>query len=203
MTDSGDTEPSGPSEQRRHRYASSRFVVAAYVSVGGLFTLSTSLIWAINTIFLIRVGGLDIFQAMLVNTVYTLAQLVCEVPTGVIADTIGRRASLLLSVATLMVSTVLYVISPRMGWGIWGFFAASTVIGLGYTFQSGAMDAWLVDALDSCGYARPKERVFAAGSNRAPSAPGPSERRRDASSQRERRMAGGVRSSARCCSSRP
>jgi MFS family permease len=37
------------------------------------------------------------------------------------------------------------------------------LIGLGFTFQTGAVDAWLVDALDFTGYDRPKERVFALG----------------------------------------
>jgi len=140
-----------------------RRVINAYVLLSVLFTLSASTIWAINTIFLIRLGGLDLFQVMLVNTVFTVASLVFEVPTGVIADTIGRRASVLLSIVTLILSTLLYVVTPRMGWGMWGFAAASVLIGLGFTFQTGAVDAWLVDALDSCGYLQAKERVFARG----------------------------------------
>ncbi len=86
-----------------------------------------------------------------------------EVPTGVVADTIGRRASILLSLATLVVSTLLYVITPTMGWGFWGFAVSSVILGLGYTFQTGAVDAWLVDALDATGFDKPKERVFAKG----------------------------------------
>ena len=75
-----------------------RRVIFAYLSTSGLFTLATSLIWAINTIFLIQRGGLTLFEVMLVNTVYLVAQMLCEVPTGVIADTIGRKASYLLSI---------------------------------------------------------------------------------------------------------
>jgi MFS family permease len=128
-----------------------------------VFTLAASLIWAINTIFLIRLGGLSLFHVMLINAIYTVGQMVFEVPTGVIADTIGRKASILLSLFTLILSTLLYVVTPRMGWGFAGFAVASVIIGLGYTFQSGATEAWLVDALDSCQYEPPKERVFARG----------------------------------------
>lgn len=135
----------------------------AYTALSGLFTLAASLIWAINTIFLLRVGGLTLFQVMLVNAIFTAGQMFFEVPTGVVADTIGRRASILLSMATLMVSTLMYVATPVMGWGIAGFVVASVILGLGYTFQTGAVDAWLVDALDACGYAFPKEAVFARG----------------------------------------
>lgn len=138
-------------------------VVSAYLWVSGLFALAASLIWAINTVFLIRDGGLTLFQVMLVNAAFTAAQLVCEVPTGVVADTIGRRASMLLAMSTLLISTLLYVLSPIAGWGFTGFFLASLILGLGYTFQTGAVEAWLVDALDATGFTAPKERIFARG----------------------------------------
>ncbi len=140
-----------------------RRIIAAYLSMTTIFTLAASLVWAVNTIFLIRLGGLSLFEVMLVNSIFTVGQMVFEVPTGVIADTIGRKASILLSLATLIISTLLYVLTPRFGWGFAGFAVASVIIGLGYTFQTGAIDAWLVDALDSCAYEPPKERVFARG----------------------------------------
>ncbi len=137
--------------------------MSAYTALSGLFTLAASLIWAINTIFLIRVGGLTLFEVMLVNAVFTAGQMFFEVPTGVVADTIGRRASILLSMATLMISTALYVVTPMMGWGLAGFVVSSVILGLGYTFQTGAIDAWLVDALDASGHTQSKEAVFARG----------------------------------------
>jgi MFS family permease len=64
---------------------------------------------------------------------------------------------------TLMIATLLYVASAQFHWGVWAFIGASVLLGLGFTFQTGAVDAWLVDALDYTGYDRPKERVFAWG----------------------------------------
>jgi MFS family permease len=142
---------------------SHRSVIAGYLTVSVLFTLAASLIWAINTIFLIREGGLNIFQVMIVNSVFTVGQMVFEVPTGVVADTIGRRASLLFAMLTLIIATVAYVLTPSLGLGIWGFIGASAILGLGFTFQTGTTEAWLVDALDATGWERPKERVFAWG----------------------------------------
>jgi len=141
-----------------------RRVIGAYLTSSALFTLATSLIWATNTIFLMQVGGMTIFQVMLVNSTFSVAQAVFEVPTGVVADTIGRKASYLLAIGTILVATVLYVVTPVLGWGFWGFVGASVLIGLGFTFQTGAVDAWLVDALDHVGYTQTKERVFAWGS---------------------------------------
>jgi MFS family permease len=140
-----------------------RSVIVAYISTSLLFTLATSLIWATNTIFVMQVGGLTIFEAMLVNSIFLIAQAVFEIPTGVVADTIGRKASYLISIGTILVSTLLYVLTPIMHWGFTGFAIASVLIGVGFTFQTGAVDAWLVDALDHTGYELPKERVFAWG----------------------------------------
>ena len=141
---------------------SSKRVVAVYLTTSSIFTLATSIIWGVNTLFLLG-AGLTIFQVMLVNTAFTVGQIVFEIPTGVVADTIGRKASFLLASATLLVSTLWYVGAARYHWGVWSFAAASVLIGLGFTFQTGAVDAWLVDALDHTGWSGPKDRVFGWG----------------------------------------
>lgn len=140
----------------------SRSVIRTYLVTNVLFTLAISIIWGVNTLFLMG-AGLDIFEVLVVNAAFTVGQLVFEVPTGVIADTIGRRASFLIGIFALFVSTLWYVASAMYGWGFWSFIGASVLIGFGFTCQTGAVDAWLVDALDSVGYAVPKERVFAWG----------------------------------------
>jgi MFS family permease len=139
-----------------------RNVVSVYVGTSAMYTLATSIIWGVNTLFLLH-AGLDIFQVMLVNTTFTIGQIVFEIPTGVVADTIGRKASLLLGVATLFVSTLLYVAAAQMGGNLAVFIVASVLIGLGFTFQTGATDAWLVDALDHVEWDGGKEQVFAWG----------------------------------------
>jgi len=80
-----------------------------------------------------------------------------------VADTVGRRVSLLLCLVTLFVTTLLYVGIAWRGWGFWPFAWVSVLLGLGYTFYTGAVDAWLVDALKATGYDRPLEPVFARG----------------------------------------
>ena len=66
-----------------------RSIKFTYYSANGLFTLATSIIWGVNTLFLMG-AGLDIFEVMVVNAAFTVGQLVFEVPTGVVADTLGR-----------------------------------------------------------------------------------------------------------------
>lgn len=137
-------------------------VVTVYLATTALFTLAASIIWGVNTLFLLG-AGLDIFAVMLVNSAFSIGQVVFEIPTGVVADTIGRKASYLLGIATLFVSTLLYVASARFEWGIGGFLFASVLLGFGFTFQTGAVDAWLVDALDHLEHEVPRDQVFARG----------------------------------------
>jgi len=137
-------------------------IIRTYYAITGLFNLAMSLIWGIDTLFKMH-AGLDIQQVLLTNAAFTLGSMVFEIPTGVIADTVGRRVSLLLCLVTLFITTLLYVTIAWRGWGFWAFAWVSVFLGLGYTFYTGAVDAWLVDALKATGYTGPLERVFARG----------------------------------------
>src|SRR5919201_3743434 len=126
-------------------------VIRTYLVISGLFTLSASLIWGINTLFLLH-AGLSIFGVFVANATWTAAQAIFEIPTGVVADTRGRRVSFLLSAAVLAAGTLAYVGAAAVHGGLVLFCVASVVLGLGYTFYSGAVEAWLVDALKATGY---------------------------------------------------
>jgi MFS family permease len=142
--------------------SSPKQVIAVYYAVTALYTLSVSTIWGVNTLFLMD-AGLDIFQVMLVNALFTAGMVLFEVPTGVIADTIGRKASFLMCILVLFITTLLYVAAAQFGWSVWAFCLISLFIGLGFTFFTGAVEAWLVDALDHTGYDQPADKVFAKG----------------------------------------
>jgi len=135
-------------------------IIRTYYTITALFNFAMSLIWGIDTLF--KMGaGLDIQHVLLTNAAFTLGSMVFEIPTGVVADTLGRRVSFLLCLATLFVTTLLYVAIAWRGWGFWAFVWVSVFLGLGYTFYTGAVDAWLVDALQATGYREPLEPVFA------------------------------------------
>lgn len=138
-------------------------VIRSYLVISGLFTLSASLIWGINTLFLLD-AGLTIFEVFVANAVFTAAMALFEVPTGVVADTLGRRVSFLLSEATLALGTLAYVGVAAIQGGLLLFCLAGVILGLGYTFYSGAVEAWLVDALKATGYQRELDGVFARAS---------------------------------------
>lgn len=137
-------------------------IIRIYLVTTALYTLATSLIWGINTLFLMD-AGLDIFQVMLVNAAFAVGMVLFEVPTGVVADTLGRKISFLFCIAVLFVSTLIYVSAAQFAFGIWVFIGASVLLGLGFTFYTGAVEAWLIDALDFVGYEGSREVVFARG----------------------------------------
>ena len=125
-------------------------------------TLAASLIWGINTIFLLD-AGLSNFQAFAANAFYAAGMVLFEIPTGIVADRWGRRVSFLCGTLTLAATTGLYVLlwqlrSPFVWWAI-----VSALLGLGFTFFSGATEAWLVDALTATRFDGQLEGVFARG----------------------------------------
>src|ERR671914_190110 len=125
-------------------------------------TLAASFIWGINTLFLLD-AGLNATAAFAANALFTAGMVVFEVPTGVVADTWGRRTSYLLGSLTLSVSTVLYWLAWQMEAPFWAWAVTSVLLGLGFTFFSGATEAWLVDALKFTGFKGNLESVFAKG----------------------------------------
>jgi MFS family permease len=125
-------------------------------------TLAASLIWGINTIFLLD-AGLSNLEAFTANAFFTAGMVVFEVPTGIVADTAGRRASYLLGTITLSVATLLYVLLWQVQAPFWQWAAVSMLIGLGFTFFSGAVEAWVVDALTASGFDGEMESVFGRG----------------------------------------
>jgi MFS family permease len=135
-------------------------VIRSYLIISGLFTASASLIWGINTLFLLE-SGLSIFEVFIANAVFTAAMALFEVPTGVVADTRGRRVSFLLSESTIALGTLAYVGVAAVDGGLLLFCLAGVILGLGYTFYSGAVEAWLVDALKATGYSKELDGVFA------------------------------------------
>ncbi len=139
-----------------------RSVQRTYLLLMLLSTLSASLIWGINTLFLLD-AGLSNAQAFGANAFFTAGMVLFEIPTGVIADTRGRRASYLLGAGTLLLSTVVYLLMWEWQGPFWGWALASVFLGLGFTFFSGAVEAWLVDALHATGYEGDLDPVFARG----------------------------------------
>jgi MFS family permease len=137
-------------------------VQRTYLLLTMLSTLAASFIWGVNTLFLLD-AGLSNSGAFTANAFFTAGMVVFEIPTGVVADIWGRRLSYLLGSATLLLSTLLYLAMWQAKAPLWGWAIASILLGLGFTFFSGATEAWLVDALAFTGFKKSLESVLARG----------------------------------------
>jgi len=97
--------------------------------------------WVVMAVYLVRELHLSPLQLVLMGTVMEAAVFVCEVPTGVVADTYSRRLSLVIGYLG-MGAAWLAVGLVSQPWLIIALWAAW---GLSYTFTSGAEQAWITD----------------------------------------------------------
>lgn len=140
----------------------SKSVIKTYHILTLLTTLAASFIWGINTLFLLD-AGLSNTEAFAANAFFTLGQVLFEIPTGIFADTVGRKISFALGTAVLAASTLAYFWLWQIHGPFWGWAIVSVLLGLGFSFFSGASEAWLVDALNFTGFKDSLESVFAKG----------------------------------------
>ena len=111
--------------------------LAYYVASGFFFRMMT----VIFSVFLILRLHLGPFQLVLLGTILEATYLLFETPTGVIADTISRRTSIIIGVAGSGAGFVLLGLSQSF----WMAAASQVIWGIFATFESGADVAWLTD----------------------------------------------------------
>ncbi len=88
-------------------------------------------------------NGLDHFDIFLLQAVYSLSVALLEIPSGYMADVIGRKKSLVIGSVLGTLGYGIYSISS----GFYGFLAAEMVLGLGGSFISGSDSAMLYESL--------------------------------------------------------
>ncbi|OGO42564.1 MAG: hypothetical protein A2W36_00475 [Chloroflexi bacterium RBG_16_58_14] len=94
-------------------------------------------------IFLQRNHGLSLLQVTLVDLAFWLTMAVTEVPTGVVADTFGRKTSVIIGLLLVMISALLFGLAPNFAL----LMLANMLWGLAVTFISGADLALFYDSL--------------------------------------------------------
>jgi len=98
--------------------------------------------WAtVASVYRIEVVGLDPLRLVLLGTALEVAVFLFEVPTGVFADTFGRRRSVIVGCVLMGSGFALEGAVPEF----LTVLAAQAVWGVGYTFVSGALEAWVAD----------------------------------------------------------
>ncbi|MCA9912606.1 MAG: MFS transporter [Anaerolineae bacterium] len=111
-----------------------------YLFIQAFFSFAFTLFATTNLIYQAVVVGLSPLQLVLVGTTLEIATFLFEIPTGVVADVYSRRLSVIIGYLLIglgfMVEAVPTFFTVLLAQIIWG---------IGYTFTSGALDAWIVD----------------------------------------------------------
>jgi DHA3 family tetracycline resistance protein-like MFS transporter len=118
-------------------------------------SLFNTMVFTYAAVYYVRDAGLGPFELVLVGTVMEATIFCFEVPTGAIADRYGRRLSVIVAFAVQGAALLLVAAVPTTG----GVLAAAALWGFGWTFESGALQAWIVDELGG----RDLQRVFLRG----------------------------------------
>ncbi len=102
-----------------------------------------SMMFVTTSLYEATVAGLTPVQLILVGTTLEISAFVFEVPTGVVADVYSRKLSIIIGYLLM-----------GLGFLVEGFFPvflpillAQVIWGLGYTFTSGATQAWITDEI--------------------------------------------------------
>ena len=112
-----------------------------YLTLEFVSSLLFSLIFTVNMVYQVTVVQLTPFQLVLMGTILETSVFVFEVPTGVLADVKSRRLSVIIGYCLIGAGFVLEGSLPLF----WTVALAQVVWGLGYTFTSGATQAWIAD----------------------------------------------------------
>ncbi|HEX2037688.1 MAG TPA: MFS transporter [Chloroflexota bacterium] len=114
-----------------------------FLLLGASSALFVGMIDPIIAVYYVQVVGLGPLQLVLLGTVVEIAGLICEVPTGVVADLYSRRLSVIIGVVAVGVCFVVQGLLPFLV----AIVAAEALRGIGRTFTSGALEAWIADEI--------------------------------------------------------
>jgi DHA3 family tetracycline resistance protein-like MFS transporter len=115
--------------------------LAVYTALEFSSSLIFSLIFTVNMVYQVTVVGLSPLQLVLVGTILETAVFLFEIPTGVLADVRSRKLSVVIGYVVMGTGFLLEGSVPAF----WAVALSQVVWGLGYTFTSGATQAWIAD----------------------------------------------------------
>lgn len=105
------------------------------------FGFSTMVMYTTYVVYRVEVAGLDALQLVLLGTALEVSIFLFEIPTGVVADVYSRRLSIIIGVFLFGIGHAIEGLVP-----VFSIILLSQVVwGIGHTFISGALDAWITD----------------------------------------------------------
>lgn len=115
--------------------------VPVYLLLRGGSDLLFTLIFTLNLVYQATVVGLSPMQMVLVGTLLETVCFLFEMPTGIVADVYSRRLSILIGLLLVGIGFTIEGSIPQFG----AVLACQVLWGIGATFLSGAVEAWITD----------------------------------------------------------
>lgn len=117
--------------------------LAVYLLLEFCSSLLFSLVFTVSMLYQVTIVHLTPLQLVLMGTILEATVFVCEIPTGVLADVRSRRLSIIVGYLLIGLGFIIEGTLPHF----WTVAVAQVVWGLGYTFTSGATQAWIADEI--------------------------------------------------------
>jgi len=114
-----------------------------YLFIEFVVSISFSMMFVSMSLYEATVAGLTPFQLIMVGTTLEISAFVFEIPTGVVADVYSRRLSIIIGYFLMGAGFLVEGLFPSF----LPILAAQIIWGLGYTFTSGASEAWITDEI--------------------------------------------------------
>ncbi len=112
-----------------------------YILQVGLLNLAMTMMMTAAIVYRIDVARLEPFELILLGTALEISVILFEVPTGLLADLYSRKLSVVIGYFVIGIGFLIETASLSFAW----IFVAQITWGFGYTFISGALDAWVSD----------------------------------------------------------
>lgn len=144
------TQTTFPREKLRNNYAARNYLIFSF-----LLSLTSAFCFVTYIPFLVS-HGMNLWQINVINSFFMATIILMEMPTGSFADKFGRHRSLTVSCFILALSYFSY----QGANSFWIFIFAEVVAGIGKTFASGALEAWMIDSLLAQNKFYLKQRIF-------------------------------------------
>jgi len=125
------------------RKVSSQHAFRVFIALSFIGSMLFWMVFTANSLYYIETAHLDALQLVLVGTTLEASAFLFEIPTGVVADVYSRRLSIIIGYGLIGAGFILE--------GSWASFlpilCAQVLWGLGFTFTSGATQAWISDEI--------------------------------------------------------
>jgi MFS transporter, DHA3 family, tetracycline resistance protein len=112
-----------------------------YIIQVGILNLAMTMMMTSAIVYRIDLAKLEPYQLILLGTALEIAVIFFEIPTGLVADKYSRKLSVVIGYFIIGLGFLIELATLKFVW----IFIAQIVWGFGYTFISGALDAWVSD----------------------------------------------------------